>query len=317
MYKEKKITVLIPAHNEEKLIVKTLNSIPEFIDNIIVIEDASSDLTYKQIIEVQDERIHIIKHKKNKGVGGAIISGYKHFLKTDSDIAVVMAGDNQMDPLDLPAMLDPICSGKCNYTKGNRLYYKDAFKKMPKTRFLGNALLTLLTKIASGYWNLVDFQCGYTSIDKCILRKINLDKIYPRYGFPNDILIKLNCVNAKVVDTSVNPIYGDEKSGIRVWKFIPIVSFILLKGFFYRLWRKNILYDFHPFVFLYLFGLFLTIMGSVMGVWILVLKYCQDTIATIATIVLCAIFLIVGVQSLLFAMMFDMLSNKHLTPANE
>ena len=146
---------------------------------------------------------------------------------------------------------------------------------------------------------------------------MNLDKIYPKYGFPNDILIKLNCVDARVIDVPVNPIYGQEKSGIKLWSIIPVILYLLSRGFFYRLWKKNILYDFQPFVFLYFFGIILTFFGFAIGVWILLLKYFHEKIATIATVVLCALFLIIGIQSLLFAMMFDMLSNRHLKNPNE
>ena len=312
MYKDNKISVIIPAYNEGKLIELTLSSIPEYIDEIIVVDDGSTDDTYKKIIKKYNKRLIPIRHQKNKGVGAAIVSGYKEFLKGTSTIAVVMAGDNQMDPDDLPFLLNPICDKKCDYIKGNRLYYSGSFKKMPLIRFLGNTILTLLTKIASGYWHLVDFQCGYTAIRKTVLRKINLGTVYQKYGFPNDFLIKLNCLNAKVIDVPVHPVYAQEQSGIRFWNFIPGVFFLLFKGFFMRLWKKNVLYDFHPLVLLYLFGILLTTLGISLGIWILILKFFYDSIATYATIILCALFLITGIQSLLFAMMFDMLNNRHL-----
>ena len=189
MFNNKRISVIIPVYNESKLIESTLNNLPAFIDEIIVIDDASNDNSYEKIISRQDNRTILIKHNKNRGVGGAIISGYKKFIENNNDIAVVMAGDNQMDPHDLPGLLKPLCNNKYDYIKGNRLYSKESFNKIPKVRSFGNSILTLLTKIASGYWHLVDFQCGYTAIQNTTLKKLNLDKIYPKYGFPNDILI--------------------------------------------------------------------------------------------------------------------------------
>ena len=240
MYKNRVITAIVPAYNESNLIEKTLSSIPDYVDEVIVIDDGSKDDTYSKILKHRNSKIISIKHEVNRGVGAAISTGYKKFLSNNSDIAVVMAGDNQMDPDDLPLLLSSICEDKCDYAKGNRLYYKGSFKKIPKIRFFGNALLSLLTKVASGYWHAFDSQCGYTAIKKSVLKKINLDNIYPRYGFPNDLLIKLNCAEAKVIDVPAHPIYASESSGIKYWSFIPKVSTLLIRGFFWRLWIKHI-----------------------------------------------------------------------------
>ena len=219
MFFNKTIAVVVPAYNEEHLIAQTLTSIPDFVDNIFVIDDGSTDRTPDIINEIskKDSRIEQISHSRNQGVGGAIISGYKRARELGIDVTAVMAGDNQMDPQDLIKIIDPVARGNTDYTKGNRLFYGEAWKMIPHWRYLGNSFLSLLTKIASGYWHIADSQSGYTAICLDALKRINLDKIYKRYGVPNDILIRLNQHDFRVKDIPIRPVYNiGEKSGIKV-----------------------------------------------------------------------------------------------------
>ncbi len=174
MYKEKTICVVVPCFNEQTQIAKVLKTIPDYIDNVVVIDDHSTDKTVEEIESFSNihEKIVLIKHKTNKGVGGSIETGYIWARDNGVDVAVVMAGDGQMDPDDLPKLLDPIVDGKVDYAKGNRLFTGEAYKKIPKLRYFGNSILSLLTKIASGYWHVADSQCGYTAINKKALRTI-------------------------------------------------------------------------------------------------------------------------------------------------
>lgn len=315
MYKEKTVGVVVPAYNEERLIGRTIETIPDFVDKIIIVDDGSTDRT-AQIVEAyqqqQPERIILIRHDTNQGVGGAIASGYIWCRDADLDMAAVMAGDAQMDPQDLPALLDPVAAGEVDYTKGNRLISGEAWKKIPKLRYLGNAVLTLLTKIASGYWHVADSQSGYTVINKRALRAINWYSMYKGYGQPNDLLVRLNIHNMRVRDVEIKPIYGiGEKSGIHPLAIIPRLSLLIIKLFVYRMWQKYIIRDFHPLVFFYLLAfslIFISIPLTIRLIWITIEKHNVPPINALALIFI----LIMGVQSLFFAMWFDMSYNQDL-----
>jgi glycosyltransferase involved in cell wall biosynthesis len=315
MLEGKKIGVVIPAHNEEKLIGRVIETMPEFVDRMIVVDDRSSDETRGVVEKYQErdkKRVFLIPLEQNRGVGGAIVSGYKRAIEEGLDVVAVMAGDAQMDPDDLFRVVNPVVRGETDYVKGNRLFRGESWKMIPHYRYLGNSILSLLTKIASGYWHLADSQSGYTAISLIALRRLNLDAVYKRYGMPNDILIKLNISNFRVRDVSVRPVYNiGEKSGIRVWKVIPTISLLLFKGFFRRLFEKYVIRDFHPLVFFYLMGILLTPPGVVLGVYLVLVRIMGTPVA--ATSALFSAFLIIsGFQSLFFAMLFDMEYNKHL-----
>ncbi len=321
MRKKKKICIVIPAHNEEKLITDVLDGLPNFVDLAIVVDDNSTDETLKRVEGYKGKfkgEVRLIDLTKNLGVGGAIARGYKEALKADADIIVVMAGDNQMDPEDLPAIVDPVIDDKADYTKGNRLLVGGSWDKIPKVRYLGNSFLSLLTKVASGYWHVVDSQSGYTAINKKTLELIDIDNIYPRYGMPNDMLIKLNIVNARVKDVNIKPIYNiGEKSEIKILKIIPTILWLLIKGFISRMVKKYIIYDFHPLVFFYLLGLTLTPFGVLFGFYLIVVRFLGlfnfVDYGVASTSALFAAFLFIsGLQSLFFAMWFDMEYNKSL-----
>jgi len=252
----------------------------------------------------------LISHEINRGVGGAIASGYEWCRDQDIDIAVVMAGDAQMDPCDMPAILDPIVVDEVDYTKGNRLFTGDAWHLIPKWRYLGNSVLSLLTKIASGYWHIADSQSGYTAINLKALKTIDWDQMYKRYGQPNDLLVRLNIYNFRVKDVPIKPIYNiGEQSGIKPGKIIPKLSILLFKLFLWRLFHKYIIRDFHPLVFFYGSGLFLLPTGFLFGIYLIVRRLFYGPIQ--ATSALFAAFLfITGLQFLLFAMWFDMEYNK-------
>jgi len=315
MLNGKKIAVVIPAHNEEKLIKKVLSTIPSFVDSIIVVNDLSKDRT-KGIVEEEkkkDKRVKLVNHEKNLGVGAAIVSGYKISLEQGDDVTAVMAGDFQMAPSELQSIVGPVVKGEADYVKGNRLFTGEAWKKIPKIRYIGNAFLSLSTKIASGYWHVADSQCGYTAISNETLNLLDLNNIYPRYGFPNDLLVKLNVVNAKVIDVPVTPIYGvGERSGIKIWRVIPLISLLLIRLFFFRIKEKYIIRDFHPLVFFYLFGTLLFLSGSLLGLYETYLKMARGISPPAATITLVAMLIILGLQSIFFAMWFDMEYNREL-----
>jgi glycosyltransferase involved in cell wall biosynthesis len=315
VYNGKTVAVVVPAHNEEKLIGTVLETMPDFVDLIIVVDDASTDLTSTVVDSYREQlrnRLLLMQHKENQGVGAAIIAGYQQALESGIDVVAVMAGDAQMDPADLERVIAPVAHDEADYVKGNRLFRGESWQMIPHYRYFGNAVLSLLTKIASGYWHVADSQCGYTAISRIALERLDLERIYKRYGMPNDILVKLNVGNFRVRDVSVRPVYNiGENSGIRLQKVIPTITWLLTCGFLWRLKEKYILRDFHPLIFFYCLGLTLFPAGSMFGVYLVMYRFCVGPVAT--TSALFAAFLIIsGLQALFFAMWFDMDYNKHL-----
>jgi glycosyltransferase involved in cell wall biosynthesis len=312
MLEGKRVAVVIPAHNEEKLLEATVAGVPEFVDRIYVVDDASSDGTAARAEAVQDPRLELVRHERNEGVGAAILSGYKRARDERVDVTAVMAADNQMAPDDLATLVRPVAVGDVDYAKANRLFTGQAWELIPRSRYLGNAVLSLLTKIASGYWHVADSQSGYTAISLRYLDLLDLDRIYKRYGFPNDMLVHLNVWNARVRDFPSRPIYGvGERSGIKLRRVVPAIWWLLVKGFFWRMREKYVIRDFHPLVFFYVLGILMTTAGVILGIVETVLRILGNDITT-PTIVLVALLLISGTQFILFAMWFDMESNKDL-----
>jgi glycosyltransferase involved in cell wall biosynthesis len=310
----KSVAVVVPARDEELLIGETLAGIPGFVDRIYVVDDASRDATVERAraAAAGDPRIEVLTHERNAGVGAAIVTGYKRAVEDHVGVTCVMAADNQMDPAELQAIAGPVVRGEVEYAKANRLFTGQAWELIPHHRYLGNAVLSLLTKIASGYWHVADSQSGYTAVGRGTLELLDLDRIYRRYGFPNDMLVHLNVVNARVRDFPSRPIYGvGERSGIKYRSVVPRISWLLLKGFLWRLREKYVIRDFHPLVFFYALGFLMTFVGLVLGVVETVLRLMGNELP-VATIVLVALLLISGTQFTLFAMWFDMESNRDL-----
>lgn len=315
MYKENTVCVVVPAYNEEKLIGKVIETMPAYVDKIVVVDDKSTDRTAEIVREAADKSkgwVVLIQHEKNQGVGGAIASGYKWARDNKMAVTAVMAGDAQMAPDDLPNLLEPVVTGQIDYAKGNRLFTGNAWNIIPKVRYLGNSFLSLLTKIASGYWHIADSQTGYTVINLRSLELIDIDKIYKRYGMPNDLLVKLNIYNLRVRDVPVKPVYNiDGKSGIRIHHVVPKLSWLLLKCFLYRMKEKYIIRDFHPLIFFYTFGCLFDIATLLLFIRVFYIWIFQGHIPPINA--LAAMFsCITAIQFTLFAMWFDMESNKDL-----
>ena len=314
MYKGKTIAIVVPAYNEENLIIRVIDTIPEFVDQIIVVNDDSTDntLTILDNEKKHHPNLEVISHTKNQGVGGAIATGYKRAKDINVDVTVIMQGDFQTDPADLPSIIEPIVSGEIDYTKGNRLFRGESWDMIPHYRYLGNSFLSFFTKIASGYWHIADSQSGYTAISHNALCLLDLDNLYKRYGVFNDILIKLNIENCRVRDVSIRPVYNiGEKSGIRLWKVIPTISRLLFRGFFKRLFIKYVIKDFHPLVLFYSFS-FLTLPLSFIFLCRTFYGYFTRGVVPPTSHLLFWFLFISGIQTLLFAMWFDMEYNRDL-----
>ena len=308
----KRVAVVVPAHDEEQLVGVTVAGIPAFVDRIYVVDDGSTDGTGDVVRRIADPRVEVTVHERNRGVGAAIVTGYERALADGIDVTSVMAADNQMDPGDLERLVLPVARGDVDYAKANRLFTGEAWRVIPRTRYIGNAILSLLTKIASGYWHVADSQSGYTAISRPMLAQLDIDRLYRGYGFPNDMLVHLNVWNARVRDFPSRPIYGvGERSGIKIRRVVPRISWLLLKGFLWRLREKYVIRDFHPLVFFYVLGFAMTLAGLVLGIVETALRIAGNAVS-VGTVVLVALLLIAGSQFTLFAMWFDMESNKDL-----
>jgi len=314
MYRGKTIGVVVPAYDEELLISDTLLSIPVFVDRIYAVNDGSTDRTRIIIDEISqsDTRVITIHHDKNMGVGAAIASGYKQSVKDKMDITVVIDGDNQMDSQLMPSMIDPIIQNRADYTKGNRLLSPEYRRGMSTWRFIGNTLLTLMTKFSSGYWSLMDPQNGYTAISHRALERINLDRIYPHYGYLNDLLVKLNVFGFRVMNIEMPARYGRETSKIQYTRYIRTVSFVLFKDFFYRLKMKYVVLSFHPLVIFYLFGFLMVIGGIIAGIYTAYWVFFANG-ALFVRGVLSLLLFAIGLQFLSFALLFDIQESRGLS----
>lgn len=313
-YKGKSVAVVVPCFNEESQIGKVMATMPDLVDHVVIINDKSTDRTADMIrgLMEKDSRIVFIDHEENQGVGGAIASGYKWARDNGVDMAVVMAGDAQMDPADMPALLDPVVEEGVNYTKGNRLIWPRAQELIPPVRYFGNSVLSLMTKVASGYWHVSDSQTGYTVIDAEALKRIHWDRMYKRYGQPNDLLVSLNIEKMRVRDVPIRPVYGvGEQSGIKVSKVINKISGVLARGFLRRMHEKYIVRDFHPLVLFYAIGALQGVLGLLFLIRVIWVMATGDP-APIASLIIMMFMFSMGMQALLFAMLFDMEANREL-----
>lgn len=237
MYKEHRVAVVIPAFKVEKFIRNTIEGLPSFVDRIYVIDDGSPDGTADVVLSLNHSRVNLIRHETNRGPGAALSTGYQAALADNMDIAVKVDGDGQMPPEQIENLILPLVEGRADYTKGDRLCNSEYCQSMPRFRLFGNRMLTWLTRLASGYWHLSDAQNGFTAISKKALQSIN-QNLYPYYGYLNDLLAQLNVHRFEVIDIPMPAKYGSEKSSIKYRVYIPKVSFLLLRRFLWRLWKK-------------------------------------------------------------------------------
>jgi glycosyltransferase involved in cell wall biosynthesis len=217
-----------------------VRDVPPFVDHVLVVDDASRDRTFVEAARAHRRGLEVLRHPRNRGVGAAIATGYRRALELGADVAAVMAGDGQMDPADLPALLGPVVDGTADYVKGNRFASAEVWRVMPRMRIAGNVLLSLATKVTSGCWHVFDSQCGYTAASARALAVIDEAGMFPRYGYPNDLLARLQHAELRVCDVPVRAIYGAQwRSGIRLSTVVYPMSYVLVRSWLRRLLRAR------------------------------------------------------------------------------
>jgi glycosyltransferase involved in cell wall biosynthesis len=304
MYKDRVVSISVPAHNEEALIQKVITTMPDFVDHIVIVDDLSDDATSDKARAIGDPRVQVIRHEVNKGVGGSIMTAHRKGLELGADLFVVMAGDAQMDPDYLPSLLDPLIDDDFGFSKANRFFSMDSFRGMPGYRVCGNVVLSFMTKLASGYWNLFDPQNGYTALTRGALERLDLDRIAETYEFENDLLINLNILDVRAVDVPIPAMYGEEVSGIKLGRVIPRISRLLFRGFWKRLLWKYVFRSFSPIALFFFAGMALVGWGVLFGLWVLWHTIGPATAST-GTVILSVVPFIIGVQLLLNALTLD------------
>ncbi len=304
MYNGAKIAAVVPAYKEEKLIATVIDTMPDYVDFIVIVDDCSPDGTSDVVSRHKDKRVHLLRHEVNKGVGGAIITGHRKAMELGSDVNVIMAGDAQMDPVHLPALLDKVTDGGFGFSKANRFFSAESFAGMPGYRVFGNIVLSFATKLSSGYWHLFDPQNGYTAVRTSVLKNIPLDRVAQRYSFENDLLVHLNILQVPAIDVPIPAVYGEEVSSIKLRKVIPELVGMLWSGFWKRLWYRYVLWSFSPIALLFFLGLILEVFGIAVSIWML-FQIAQSELATAATVMLGALPLILGTQFLVSALQLD------------
>jgi glycosyltransferase involved in cell wall biosynthesis len=310
MYRNKTIALVIPAYNEERLIQPTLKEVPECVDKVYVVDDLSTDnmAAVVRTIAKQDQRIQLIQHQHNIGPGQSIITGYGAASADGYEVVVVVGGDYQMPYNEIEQIMDPVIDGEADYAKGNRFLHWDKTKaKMPKLRIFANLLITAITKFASGYFKIMDVVDGYTAISKDAIDRVNWDKAWKKYGYPMDFLIQLNTYGLRVKDVPRTPVYieGERQSQIKGFSYALKVTPMLIRGFFRRLVYKYLYLNFHPLVFFYFLGITLLPLGVVLGLNLVYAEFFGNGVSG-PTATLCALMVITGLHSLIFAMWFDM-----------
>ncbi|MFW5803688.1 MAG: glycosyltransferase family 2 protein [bacterium] len=364
MLHNKTIAVVVPCYNEETQIGMVLETMPDFVDRIIVVNDKSTDATAEVVAQFiandtspkviidhildkeqpnkynrativlqelqkkeiekytpsavyntneRENRVILINHTKNAGKGAGIASGYKWAKDYGIDCVATMDGDGQMDPDELKSICMPVITEGIDYVKGNRLIHRSALLVIPKVRYIGNSILSILTKLASGYWHVSDTQTGYTAISNKALNSIRAYDIYKYYGYPNDMLVKLNIAFCTIKEVEIKPIYDiGEQSKMKIFKVIPRVSWLLTKSFFKRLWVKYLFRDFHPLFVLYNISFILFIASIPFGIKIINHWLVVQTSVNPVTLLAFVFLFISAFQSLLFAMWMDIQDNDRL-----
>lgn len=305
MFEGRKIAAVIPAYNESRHVGEVIRRMPDFVDAIIVVDDNSNDGTSTVAEGVGDPRVHVIRHTRQTGVGGATISGFRKAIEFGAEVAVKVDGDGQMDPKYLVDLLSPIVREGYDYAKGNRFLDSDALRQMPLPRLIGSFALTFLTKLASGHWHVFDPQNGYVAISGRALAQIDLDEIANDFFFENDMLVRLNILNLRVKDVAIPAIYGNEQSKLRIRRILLGFPPRLVHRLLMRIWRKYVLRDFSPIAVFWLVGIPLLVFGGILGLVTWAHSLWSGTPASTGTVMLSVLPFLIGFELMLQAIILE------------
>ena len=361
MLNEKSIAVVVPCFNEAQQIGRVLATLPEFVDLVIVVNDASTDTTAQVVqafmaadrmsftplvrrvrqpgtgvyaraenlaLEMEREaeqrfipctealcgtsRVVLLNHGCNGGKGAAVATGFKFAREHGADCTAIMDGDGQMDPVELDRLCRPVVTGRADYCKGNRFKHRAAHRAIPRVRHVGNAGLSMLTKIATGYWRVSDAQTGFVAISREALESLELHALYPRYGVYNDLLQKMNIANFTITEVPITPHYAvGEQSKLNIPRVAPRIAGLLLRLFLQRLFKKYLVQSFHPLFLLYAFSLLAFLVDLPLTARFLYAYFAHHEI-WMAHLILATLIGIFSFQSLVFAMWFDINDNDRL-----
>jgi dolichol-phosphate mannosyltransferase len=295
-----RIAVVIPSYKVTRHIAPLIASIPSYVWKIYVVDDACPDQSGNFVkANCTDPRITIVFHEVNQGVGGAVMTGYRAAIKDGAQVIVKIDGDGQMDPALIPNFVDPILSGEADYTKGNRFFDLEKVRAMPKVRLIGNAVLSLMTKLSSGYWDLFDPTNGYTAIHARVAEHLPMEKLSRRYFFETDVLFRLNTLRAVVMDVPMEAHYGDEVSNLKISKIVTEFIFKHARNFMKRIGYNYYLRDMSLGSLELPVGLLLFCGGGVFGIyhWINSMRAGVETSS--GTVMLAALPILMGIQLIL------------------
>jgi glycosyltransferase involved in cell wall biosynthesis len=309
MYRGLTVAVAIPAYRAEATIAQVVATLPDLVDRVIVVDDASPDGTGAALRAIADPRLVVVTHETNRGVGGAMKTAYRKSLELGSDVVVKIDADGQMDPAQMPALLDALVDSRCDYAKGNRFLDSRALAQMPRLRLLGNLALTFLTKVASGYWHIFDPQNGFVACRSTVLRRIDLDAIADDYFFENDMLVHLNILATRVTDVPMPARYGGEQSSMRIGVVVWRFPGRLFSRFWKRIWHRYVLRDFSPVALFLFMGLPLVIAGVAFGTWAWYESYRSGVVSSTGRVMLSVLPIVIGFQLILQAILLDINSS--------
>jgi glycosyltransferase involved in cell wall biosynthesis len=309
MHRGLRVAVAIPAYRAEATVARVIATLPAWVDQIVVVDDVSPDGTAAVLAAVDDSRLVVLRHERNRGVGGAMKTAYRKALELGADVVVKMDSDGQMDPAQLPALLDALLDRSCDYAKGNRFLDSKALADMPAARLLGNLALTFLTKLASGYWHVFDPQNGYVACRAEVLRRLDLDAIADDYFFENDMLVHLNILECRVADVPMPARYGGERSSMRIGRVLSSFPGRLFVRFWKRIVQRYVLRDFSPVALFLLAGIPLLAGGVAFGAWSWYQSYRSGVVSSTGRVMLSVMPIVIGFQLILQAILLDIQSS--------
>jgi glycosyltransferase involved in cell wall biosynthesis len=309
MYRGLNVAVAIPAFRAETTVAGVIAGLPPFVDHVVAVDDASPDGTGAALDAIREPRLTVIHHDRNRGVGGAMKTAYRRCLELGADVVVKMDSDGQMDPAQLPALLDPLIDRGCDYAKGNRFLDSRALADMPFVRLWGNLALTFLTKMASGYWHVFDPQNGYVACPARVLRRLDLDALADDYFFENDMLVHLNILECRVADVPMPARYGGAPSSLRIGRVLAGFPRRLFARFWKRILQRYVLRDFSPVALFLCAGIPLLLGGVGFGAWAWYESYHTGIVSSTGRVMLSVLPIVIGFQLILQAILLDIQSS--------